>query len=603
MPADSMPDAQRSQLNASGGSWLLALLAPALALSAATRPALLSDPSGCPGLVDWLLIVVLRSVPTMAIGSLLWWTHAAMVLAATTGFWILVRRQGAHPLVAAGLAAGFAFTLPFAFALTPTPVGAYAAATLVLCCIRPHAPPAWSSASLLSTMGLALFALMAPAMALPAGVAAGLLVWIDRRGTGVTRRAAAAIAAAMATVIAPSLLMAAVPGPPPLVEATVPVLGCVPALLTGGATAFGDGYRLVLDSTGPLVLTLALFGAFADRTRAGDPRVWVIAALAAVSLLISSEGDSGAAAPALVSAWVLAAAGVGALARASLARGARPVAAWTLGLAIPLLTWAATSRQPVDPDETPLGHESLSRTSFARLLGTLPDKSALVEEDAVSELLLRSLDGWWQATGKDLALVPRDADAIRAALRTRGVYALPRAQRSLQHRGVRLSDGGLLANGAATVLSSTPCAALAGSWMALPDADGLRGFAVVAGAKPARGPFLIYAGGHAALDPAPADWPPRTRRGFFAEGFTTATEDERARLGEALARDGAPADRPVMESPFVVRLELWRTPDAPLALAVAVSSPVSYVLARTVGGPVAPRTRLCASFPFDVGRF
>src|SRR5207253_457370 len=91
---------------------------------------------------------------------------------------------------------------------------------------------------------------------------------------------------------------------------------------------------------------------------------------------------------------------------------------------------AAWRQRPASPRPSEL--EQLTGRDFRELLSELPAGSTLVEEDAVTALLLRSRDGSWQRMRKPLGFATRDVDSIGAALASRNSHVY-----DLSNRGDR----------------------------------------------------------------------------------------------------------------------------------------------------------------------
>jgi hypothetical protein len=580
-------------------AWTAALIAPVLGLSLAPEAPMLANPRECPGALDAVLVGLARAWPHTPAGTLLWWTHAILALGAGIALWWTTAGRGrARPIPTALVVIGFVLSPALGFTLEPTAAGALAASVLALAATPagPYGDAPGSAARL--ALPFLLLAALVPPLAVPAALAALTLAWFEAGSK------AAVAAASLAVVAAPAAVLALLPALPPSLDAATTGIGaCLAPVGVPTAAGARDALAFVYASTGPVLLALAALGAFAAGPHATGPRVWALVVLLAGAVLAASAGSTPPAAvlaPVVAAIWALAIAGTLELARPAIARARRPLSAGVIAVAVPVLAWSHAAARPMDADLAPLGHASVTRDMVAGILAQLPDRSALVREDAVVDMMLRSLDGWWQETGKDIVIVPKSREAVAAALPSWHVLALPRAQRDLQHQGFEL---GPAAHGGAAVRPSTPCAPVIGEWAAAPALAGAAHLAVVADSVRARGPYVIYVGGDEPFVPAPNAWPERARRGFHAERFDIRDGNADAALRESLAGDGLSQENAFGTHTHVARLELWRTPDAPLALPVSLGTPAAVMWIRRAPGAADAPSVLCASRPFDLRMF
>jgi hypothetical protein len=77
---------------------------------------------------------------------------------------------------------------------------------------------------------------------------------------------------------------------------------------------------------------------------------------------------------------------------------------------------------------------------------------------------------------------------------------------------------------------------------------------------------------------------------------------DRLRLDRDRLENGAPPDDPVFSHAFVARLELWRVPDGPMILPVAVGQPPAAALVRSTTPGDRSGLRVCPSFPGEIVR-
>jgi hypothetical protein len=114
---------------------------------------------------------------------------------------------------------------------------------------------------------------------------------------------------------------------------------------------------------------------------------------------------------------------------------------------------------------------------------------------------------------------------------------------------------------------------------------------------------VVYAGFDARPELAAVEWPSAAQRGFYTTVYDLSSADDRSHLSQDVADDGAPTDRVALRRRFVARLELWRTPAAPLRLTVTLGAQPHEVLARVIAKAEPRRLWLCPSYPHEVRRF
>ena len=229
-----------------------------------------------------------------------------------------------------------------------------------------------------------------------------------------------------------------------------------------------------------------------------------------------------------------------------------------------------------------------------------PPASALVIDDALTDLLHRAAGA--EVLGPGRRVAPRRVFEVGMAVQDTRVFALPRAQFELQHQGFTLDDlsvAGL--TGVAEVHAAGACAAMSGTWQPVSELSRGDALAFVASRTEARGPIILYLSGLGPGAPAPRDWPPRAMRGFEQHMYDLRREADRRALQTDIAADRAPASNLIFTSDIVTRLELWRVPDAPLILAVALGHAPTAVIARDrTAGEVG--VSLCPSSDHPVAR-
>jgi hypothetical protein len=306
-------------------------------------------------------------------------------------------------------------------------------------------------------------------------------------------------------------------------------------------------------------------------------------------------------APLLVAFWMLTAFGLVEVVRACRRNAGGRLAAAALVILLPLVQIAGRSREPASAvAAAALGHDRMSVDGMRRALQVMPDRSAIVSEDAVTDLLLRALDGTWQRSGKALQMVSRRQEDIAAAVHdeSKHVFAWPWAQRDLAYLGFRLVDAALPGiSGVSDVQPGGACHAVLQAWEAIPDISRSPLLVLVALDTRAEGAIAIYAGSDRPFNPKPIDWPAWTARGFIVSSYAPQGED-RARLDHDAVEDSLVRDHPVLNKPHVVRLELWKMPGAPALSAVELGADASTI--AVAHATPAITLQLCPGFPHDV---
>jgi hypothetical protein len=351
--------------------------------------------------------------------------------------------------------------------------------------------------------------------------------------------------------------------------------------------------RMVLTGGGALALGLAALGAFSHLDRLWRPAAWWPIGLVVLPLLNGSV-DQAAVSPLWAGWWILVALGISDLLRQTGSGRARTAGGLLVLVLLLLLQWQRfTQRQPVEAVKD-YGHANLSRAALWELLRALP-QATLVSEDASVELLLDATTPRLAATGKPLRVVePFPAD-LDAAMKSGPVFALPRGQLRLRDRGVEFVSAGSQLTGVAEVRAVLPCAGVSRAWTEAASLSGRDRLAFVADEASARGPITIYVGSDQPFTAAPAGWPPRTTRGFTLRTYTRA---ERPDLPDALRAEGLPSSNLLIELPFVARIVMWRTPDAPLVLPVQLTTLARSVVIKADVGSGHESIQLCPSTPW-----
>jgi hypothetical protein len=278
------------------------------------------------------------------------------------------------------------------------------------------------------------------------------------------------------------------------------------------------------------------------------------------------------------------------------------LAAGLLIVLLPLLQMSARADgSRASLQASPQGQEQLTLHSVAQTLRILPAASAFIVEDATMDLWLRALDGTWQRSGKTIDVVPRRAADVAAALGHAGthVFALPAAQAELWRIGFQLTESPFPdVTGMAEVREGGACTVVDTQWRVLPDIARSPVLALVAETDADEGPIVIYVTSDERSAARAIDWPSKAMRGFNETSYDRSAGADRTRLGARARQDDVPAGSLLLSAPFVTRLELWRTPGAPNALAVDLGGRPVAAIARVRPDAAVPRLTMCPVSPF-----
>jgi hypothetical protein len=505
----------------------------------------------------------------------LWWLHANGVLTAVAVAALVLAARTLAVSWPAAVAAALAFGLlpRFAPIVAPAAPAASALAALTLLALMRLTDPARAERAgrrsrALLWGSLALTPLFLPSAAFPVLVAiVGAGAWRSRRASS---RHAIVIGGcvALATIALAAAMAAFAPRLPPSIDTSRSAWSCVLPALRHGPGLFAALTTHVFAPAGIYALALTVLGAFALGLRR-DARLAVAIAYAAVvgAAVLWSDRPSDAAAPVVVVMWLVAAVGLEETLRQCRRGVGGRLAAIALVVLLPGLPFSRPA--PRMPAEwTPFGQEALSQRSMERVLGAMPNGAVLVRDDAMTDVLLRSLDGTRQRTGKSLRVADRHSSALVAeAGRPRGaVYALPSASSILPLRAFALSDS--LLPGLARVHWAGSCDDVGAEWHAVASLGAPGPFAFVASDAASHGPIVVYVASDAPFAGRPIDWPGATARGFSWDVFDRAPDGSEGARQDSFAEDSAPLAGVWRDAPHVARFELWRTPDAPLGLGV-----------------------------------
>ena len=574
----------------------------------------LTSPVRCAGALELFSILVVRASPSLAIGSLFAFLHAAAVAIAFGVFAELAYRASGSLLAAAALTTALGISRPFGNAFSPpSTAAAFGACTAVALVLYEFVQttggsPALRRSAIRVSATLVITAAIVPAWTVPCALIVFATAWrIAAPSAG--RRVATATAAAFVVAATSMLVTKAVNATGP-----VPWTACVWSALD----PLGPMKALVpvIDASGPLVLALGALGAYGAAISARGPRTAFgagIAALATVSVLGTSLADRVVGVPIFVAVWYMAAAGIREMYTRALDR--RAVVSVLLLAVVPLLQlsrarmieregFSRTVERDLSADARGSNAEGVSLAQVRRLLNLVPDRSTLVEEDASVDLLLRAAE-FGRRPAKSLATVPARRRDVTAALGRGGVFAFPLGQRELSLRGFAIDVAGLPADsrGLARVAFVRPCVEITKTWVDL-DSIGVDGrVSLVADAEPAVGPVVMYFSGENGYTPGPDGWPPEFAAGFALQMFDRNDPAHAARM-DAEARSVGLQDHPVFAAPYVARLTLSRPPRAPLALPVVLGPPRAHGVGRlTAVSADAPPLTLCDAPSVRVSEF
>jgi hypothetical protein len=234
------------------------------------------------------------------------------------------------------------------------------------------------------------------------------------------------------------------------------------------------------------------------------------------------------------------------------------------------------------------------------IVGALPRGAALVDEDAVTDLLTRALPSRMRADDR-FHFVRRDPAVVADQLRRTRVFALPRSQRMLRDVGIELTPVSGSVPGLAEIRQAHSCSSLdAEPPTPLAGLAGRDRFSLVAQTDNDRGPLVIFFSSRAPLTPAASGWPAEALRGFHARTFDTSAAPDLDALKAEIAGYNFPTVAWSPDVPYVTRIEMWRTPGAPLALPVSLGGSAGSSVAKLTGLVFGKNLKLCPSFAYDI---
>jgi hypothetical protein len=578
------------------------------------RPAVLASPTSCPGLLERLAIVGAQLGRSAPLGLWLVRANRIILIAVLSTFARLAYAATGTWAIAAAASLAFASGPTFAVAMSafdPMAVGVAGVTLLSLFSRTPEGQTARRSIGR-AWLCLLLTAAIVPPAALPmAAIAAWQAVLGTPRGILRLRWVVAGLSsiALLGTV---AILVVTTPSPPPWIDPTLAASCLVPGPAGGWASRSMRALSGLAASAGPFACSLAGLGALSLRARLSDKRTWPTLAYISMPAVMGVWPDASpdrTLAPALVALWLMTALGLVEVVRACRRSAGGRLAAVAMIVLLPLshVARADLARKDqssvsgrAEPEAAALGHDRMSLEGVRRALQVMPDRSVIISEDAGTDMLLRGLDGTWQRSGKTVQMVSSRQDDIAAAVRNPSahVFALPRAQAELPYLGFRLVDASLPGvSGLSEVEPGGECHAVEQEWEPIPEISRSTMLVLVVRNAREEGAVAIYAGSDHPIDPRPIDWPALVTGGFRVSSYAR-TDQDRVRLEHDVLEDALARNHPVLNQPFVVRLELWKMRAAPalLALDLGAVAPSLGVAHATPEITV----QLCPGFPHAV---
>lgn len=594
------PGRVSSVLRARLGDWLIVLAVAAVGTTLLlAHPPRLSSASICPGLFELTTVVALRTWRDLSIGALLSTGNAAVLFASLALMTRVAFIASSSRLAAAAVGLAAVSSPLLVPSWSPTPSAALAACSacwlIGVSTIRTRASHAATSLASVACV-FSLSAAIVPPLTIAFAAVAAWLAW----NTGATRETSARVTRSALV----ALLVVALPATVLIVlsQTGSASVGCLlprtPVALT--ATPWIDAW----NSTGSTLLAaaLALLGLW--RWFCAPDHIESVVAWFAVVLfaLLSTGGGAATSAPAMLSLWALCAIGLAEVQLALSGSIARRVGAVAIAATLVCLQILQTRSNDVPLELTPRGHEALSRNLALELVSAMPDDAMLVTEDAATDLVIRALPARARERRQLLTVVPTRAAATLAMSSAR-LYALPTAQRSLQQIGFQLMAIAASSSGLAEVLPGGACSdALTEAWSTVPALTSTTRFTFTSADVESRGPVYLFLASDRPILAVADDWPAEALRGFHTRVHDRESTGGAAALTEDLTNYGARgADLETLgDDGLVTRIEMWRTPDAPLSLTVALSEAPHHVIARLADGAVGHRVTLCPSFPHAI---
>lgn len=557
----------------------------------------LAAPSACPALLDSLAIALARLTPATPLApTLLAIDRVVFSLAIGWFAWWLVSRTE-RPVAALACGLGLAALPMLDVAMAPFPSLPILATVVVAWSLTPLGGALGSGHLVILAVSAVVLVASVPALAVPiavivgGGLAAGALSPLRQSGGRWAGLAIAALAMISALL---SLRFAGSLGTAPL--ALRACLAWPPSFALGHSLR---SLAAVATAAGPYVSALAALGLFTYRASwrsVEAKRLAWMGSLSLVGSVITDAPSAALAAPMLVAFWATAALGLSAMMAACGTGAVRQAGALGFAALVPLLV--ASTRMPVSPAESARGHERLSLDRVRALRDAVPAGSRLVEEDAITDVLIRASSPRDPSSALKVISGDRTTVAIETRAPARPVFALPAAQDRLQLQGFKLAAFDRFA-GLARLDDGGDCQVLGTAWRELRAVTRSTAFALVARDESEAGPFVAYA----TLDRPPTigavHWPRPSLRGFYVTSYSLSSAD-REQFARDMNDDGLPAeDRPPADA-LVVRLELWRIPGAPLSLAVDLGTTPTRAVGHLIPPENPKHLTVCPAYPSAV---
>jgi hypothetical protein len=574
----------------------------------------LSPPSRCSAFLDLLAITAVRAERDLPIGDLIRVLYALATVVALAGFFELVLRSTRNLAVATvtALAVGLSPLFPRALAL-PWEAAAFGLSVtwaLLFGWLRDGYPHRSISRLLLAGGVLLLSALVAPPWTIIAAIGVALMPSFvyparDRATRWIAGSAAAGglVALTILALIASSADLRSMSSLQSSVASCLVIWPSIPGdLATVTSLALSAGWLF-----GPFAASAGILGLFIETRearRAGWRSSVTAAGVGAIGVLLAfgaTVNRRALMAPLMVASWWLVAIGLDEIVKTMARSRFRRIAAGALLALVPVLQLTRLASEQRD-DRLPLrGHEQVTLREMTAIMNALRPNAALVEEDASVDVLVRAVGFGGRRTTKPFTMVHRDADAIRGALEASPVYAFPMGQQDLSLRGFviepvtigfrREDEVGNRIAGVAAITGTRPCVAVGGEWSDVSPTLMQGRIAVSAASEADDGPVVMYLGRSSRAEPRPDGWPAPTTPAFHVDTFDQRETSARAALIAAATADGAPSAQAALQQPFVTRLRVYRTPSAPLALAILLDGAFTAGIAK-VGGEGGQNTHL-----------